>query len=110
VISRNEDYAKQTPAGVLVASSFADALSLGQHQCHQDDCGEIMVAGGHAVYETGLVQANRLYVTTVHAEIEGDTYFPEVDWSQWHCTWQRDYPQDGRHPHNFTIAQWDRVS
>ena len=109
VVTRNTNYAQRVASGVMVADSFAAAVTLGRECCQRDRIDELMVAGGHAIYVSGLNLANRLYVTTVHAEIEGDTQFPAVDWSQWSNTWQRHYAADNRHPYNFTIAQWDRA-
>lgn len=44
---------------------------------------EVFVVGGGHVYEEALPLADRLELTFVDAEPEGDTFFPEVDWSQW---------------------------
>lgn len=44
---------------------------------------EIMIIGGALLYAAALPMADRLYVTCVKASIAGDTFFPEVDWSQW---------------------------
>lgn len=109
VVTRNADYAERAAPGVLVADSFAAAVTLGQECCEQGRVDELMVAGGNAIYASGLDLANRLYVTTVHAQVEGDTQFPTVDWSQWTNTWSRHYDADNRHPYHFTIAQWDRT-
>ena len=108
VVTRNSDYAQRVAPGVEVAGSFEAAVQLGQDICQRDRVDELMVAGGFAIYANGLALAQRLYVTKVHAQIEGDTEFPEVDWSQWTNTWQRRYEADNRHPYAFTIAQWDR--
>ncbi len=109
VVTRSADYALRVAPGVQVASSFESALELAQAVCERDQRTEMMVAGGSAIYAAGLAVATRLYVTTVHADIEGDTYFPVVDWEQWRNVWSRRYEIDARHKHPFTIAQWDRI-
>ncbi len=109
VVTRNAEYESKVAPGVQVAESFPAALELARAVCRLDKRTELMVAGGNAIYVAGLAVATRLYVTTVHAEIEGDTYFPEVDWSAWQQVWARRYEADARHPHPFTIAQWDRI-
>ena len=68
-----------------------------------------MVAGGAEIYRLGLAVATRLYVTRVHAEVEGDTRFPEVDWSAWQAGQQEEFPADDRHSHPFTIAVYERA-
>ncbi len=64
--------------GVLVASSVAEALALA---ATVDD--EVFVVGGTRVYEEALAFADRLELTWVDAEPEGDAWFPEVDWRAW---------------------------
>ena len=98
------------PAGVRIATSLEAALAIAQAQCAEDDCDEIMVAGGHAIYAGYLPQAQRLYVTEVQAEVDGDVTFPSLDWNDWRIVWHRDYAADDRHEHAFTIAQWERES
>ncbi len=44
---------------------------------------EVMITGGSEIYKYTLEQATRLYLTEVHTEIEGDTFFPEFNRSDW---------------------------
>ncbi|HSR50402.1 MAG TPA: dihydrofolate reductase [Acidobacteriota bacterium] len=74
VLTRNRDY---QPRGALVAHSMQEALDLVQG----DD--EVFIAGGENVYREGLKVADRIYLTLVEGEFEGDTHFPEFDLSQW---------------------------
>jgi dihydrofolate reductase len=64
--------------GVLVASSVAEALALA---ATVDD--EVFVVGGTRVYDEALPFADRLELTWVDAEPEGDAWFPAVDWAAW---------------------------
>lgn len=52
---------------------------------------EIMVIGGGKVYTEALPLASRLYITKVNGEFEGDTFFPEVDFSKWKLTEQQTF-------------------
>ena len=76
VISRQSDY---RPAGVEVVSNLDDALAIAS--AAGDD--EAFVIGGAEIYRLALPRADRLYVTLVLAEVEGDACFPDVDWDQW---------------------------
>jgi dihydrofolate reductase len=67
--------------GVEVASSFDDALVLAAGLP-----GEVMVAGGAAVYAAALPVADAQILTEVHLEPDGDTYYPHWDRSQWRET------------------------
>ncbi|WP_119395895.1 dihydrofolate reductase [Salinibius halmophilus] len=57
------------------AVSYANSLLTG--------AGEIIVMGGGQIYQALLPLANRLYITKVDVDIDGDAYAPEVDWAQW---------------------------
>jgi len=74
VLSRNPEMQFE---GVVCASNFAEALRA------VPDAQEVMIIGGSTIYEMLLPQANRLYLTYVEAEFEGDAWFPAYDESQW---------------------------
>ena len=63
--------------GCDVVASPADALRAA------DGAEEIMIIGGSQVYAFFLTIASRIYLTRVHAEIDGDAYFPAIDDAQW---------------------------
>lgn len=77
VISRQTELAQP---GVHVAASVPAALAIAQ-----DLPGEIMVCGGQRIYEETLPIADRIYLTLVHAQVPGDTWFPDwrhLDWRE----------------------------
>ena len=79
VLTRDTQY--QHP-GVKVLHDLDAALDLAESQCLIDGQDEIMVIGGADIYALALPRATRLHVTHVHAQVQGDVFFPEVDWSQ----------------------------
>lgn len=80
VISRDPQW--HSP-GVQVAQSLEAALERGREACRTESAEEIMVIGGEQIYRMSLPLADRLYLTQVDAEIEGDAYFPVVDFDDW---------------------------
>jgi dihydrofolate reductase len=66
------------PAGVVVAGSVAEALERAAQIG-----GEIFVQGGAQIYAAALPVADTMLITWVYADPDGDTHFPDVDWSQW---------------------------
>jgi dihydrofolate reductase len=88
--------------GATVVPSLADALAAA------GDVDRVFVAGGAAVYRAALPRADRLFITRVHASVEGDVLFPEVDWSRWTLTEENFHPADERHAHAFTIRCYER--
>jgi len=76
VVTRQADWLAD---GVRVASTLEDAVALASAEEPQ----EIMVIGGAQIYELMLPVADRVYLTQVYAEIEGDAWFPALSASQW---------------------------
>jgi len=74
VLSRNPETQFE---GMICVNHFEDALAA------VPDAQEIMIIGGSTIYEMLLPQADRLYLTYVEAEFEGDAWFPAFDKDQW---------------------------
>lgn len=72
VLTRNKEFAAQ---GCDVANNWGHVASLVEDKA--------FVIGGSTIYEYTLPIAKKLYVTTVHAELEGDTYFPDWNKEEW---------------------------
>lgn len=99
VLTRASDF---RPAGVEVAHDLDAALS------RVPDAPEVMVIGGAAVYAAALPRADRIYLTRVRAEPEGDVFFPDLDPSDWRESLVLEHPADARHAHAFAVYQLDR--
>lgn len=86
---------------------FAESLDRALRIATADT--EAFVIGGASIYELAIPLADRLYVTHVKAEIEGDTYFPAYDESLWRLVEESHYPVDEKNefPHRFCI--YDRI-
>ena len=101
VITRNNDY---QAAGVFIAHSLDEALD---HAARED---EIFILGGEAVYRIALPRADRLYLTIVHATIQGDTHFPPFEPDQWKLVEDDRHEADDRHAYAFTFRRYERTS
>ena len=66
---------------------------------------EVMIIGGMSLYKQALSMADRLYMTLIHAELEGDAWFPEFDSQQWIQAERFDYEADNKnqYPYSFVI-------
>ena len=69
---------------------------------------ELMVAGGAQVYALALPQATRIYLTRIHAVIDGDTRLPDIDATQWREVASELHPADGRHPYAMSFVTLER--
>jgi len=63
--------------GCIVVDSLEEALE----RCKNED--EVFIIGGGTLYRQALPLADRLYLTHIHAALEGDTFFPPVDYTLW---------------------------
>ena len=80
VVSRNNQL---TIEQVQTADSLTGAIKLAREVAVPDNVSEVFVIGGAKLYKEAFPLADRLYLTRVHAEVEGDTYlegFKEKDW------------------------------
>ncbi len=98
VLSRTPGY--QAP-GAEVVSSLCKALLA------TAEAPEVMVIGGARVYERALPVADRIHLTEVDAEPEGDTRFPELPADEWTETAREHRPADADNPHacDFVILE-----
>ena len=74
IISRDENFQAQDS---IVVHSIDEALQAA------GEVDEVMIIGGASFYEQMLPRADRLYLTFVHANIQGDAWFPQIDFSKW---------------------------
>ena len=76
---------KQPPATIHTAADVRAALAIARKLP-----GEILICGGQRIYEETLPMADRILLTLVHAEVPGDTWFPEWRHLAWRETWRRE--------------------
>jgi len=69
---------------------------------------ELFIIGGGEIYKQTLKIADKLYLTRVHAEFEGDTFFPEVDENQWQEVSRKLIKADERHKFDFTFLEYSK--
>jgi dihydrofolate reductase len=99
VLSRGGQVAAR---GVLAARSLDEALAL----CAGDD--EAFIVGGAEVYRQALPRASRLCLTAVHARVDGDTYFPEFDRTQWRLVEEQPVPAAERDDYASTFRVFEK--
>jgi len=100
IVTRNRNY---KVAGAIVVNSLQQALSV----CDSDD--EIFIIGGAHLFELALPQADRIYLTTVQADIEGDTFMPDLDLSEWSQVSTQAFKADEKNPFDFHFSVYKRV-
>jgi dihydrofolate reductase len=105
VLSRQANY-QPGHDGVLVATNLDEALAQASRSVVEAD--EAFIIGGAGIYEMCLPRADRLLVTRVHAQIEGDVHFPQVDWNAWQLIEETDHGADDNNDYPHTYQLWQR--
>lgn len=80
VVTRQDGYA---PEGAEVFADLDAAIARGKQIAERDGVDEIFINGGAQIYRAAMEKTDRLYITHVDAEPEGDTFFPEIDPAVW---------------------------
>jgi dihydrofolate reductase len=69
---------------------------------------EVMVMGGGRVYSQFLARANRLYLTHIDAEVEGDTHFPDYEPDEWETSFSEFHDADELNSHGYCFEILER--
>ncbi len=70
---------------------------------------EVMIIGGSQIYKLFLAHADRLLVTQIEHEFEGNTFFPEVNWSEWKLESSTQGLQDEKNVYDYRFEQYVRA-
>ena len=105
VISRQADVAL---AGAEVFADLASAIERGQAWAAQQGVDEVMVIGGGQIYQQAIALAQRVYLTRIELELEGDTFFPVLDAGDWQQTSAETHPAQNTEP-GYTFEVWQRI-
>ena len=101
VITRDPSF---SAPGVIVARSVEEALEIAAG----DE--EAFICGGAEIYRQTLHRANRMYITQVHADVEGDTFVPEFDdVNDWRLVDREDFEADENNDYAYSFLTYDRV-
>lgn len=99
VITGNPDF---EASGCDVVDSIEAGMSLAS------DEDEIMLIGGASLYAQTIAYATRLYITRIHHNFEGDTWFPEFDLREWTEENREDFDADHSNPHSYSFIKFVR--
>ena len=90
--------------GIEVVSSLDQGIEFA-NQWNKDNAGseEIVLIGGGYVFEESINMVNKLVLTRVECEIEGDVFYPEIDLSNWEKISAKSFKQDSENEYNFCV-------
>ena len=99
VITRQAGYAAE---GAELVGAFSEAMELCAGEA------EVSVIGGGQVYREAMPVADRIYLTRIHLEVDGDTFLPKIAPGEWREVERTDYPRGERDDASFSLIVLDR--
>jgi dihydrofolate reductase len=101
VITRSKNF---NPDDAVTVKSIDEAINIAKavksHEPETD--GEVFIVGGGEIYRQTLDIADRIYITVIDTVVEGDTYYPEINFSDYNVVSEEKHASDDRNPHNWT--------
>lgn len=89
---------------VIVTKDISEALQ----KAAETNCREIFIIGGGEIYKQTTGITDRIYMTRIHADLDGDTFFPEINRDIWVLKENVDFTPDEKHVYPFSIQTWER--
>ena len=99
IITHDQNYKAE---GCIVVHSADEAIKA------VEDAEEVMVIGGSQIYKEFLPKANKMYLTIINNDFEGDTYFPEYKIEEWKETAYEEHERDKDNQYNYTFITLER--
>lgn len=106
VLSRDGSF---QPQGAIVCEDFSEAVQIGREQADDDAADEVCVIGGAALFALALPRAQRMYLTEVEAEVEGDVVLAPFDETAWREVSRERHEADADNDHPFVLRVLERL-
>ena len=103
VISRSKDLKIE---GCTVANSLQDAIEIAKNESDKD---EVFIIGGEKIYNLAESLATKLYLTKVHATLEGDAFFNLKPYEDWTLVSSLSYHKDEKNEYDFEVLEMIRA-
>ncbi len=87
---------------------FVNEIEKGIEIARQNNEEELFIIGGGNIYKQTMDIADKLYLTRVHADFEGDTFFPDVDETKWKEESSKLIKADANHKFDFTFLEYSK--
>jgi dihydrofolate reductase len=100
IITRNNNYHAD---GITVVSSLNEALEKAK------DDNEAFIFGGGEIFREALPVVNKIYMTRIHQNFEGDTRFPELNPEEWKVISRQDFNSDEKNNYNYSFIDLIRI-
>jgi dihydrofolate reductase len=102
ILTRDSDFHAE---GCLVLHTKNDLLAWAEETGQ-----EIFITGGAEIFGLFICEADRLYVTRIEENFEGDTYFPILDWTEWTLVSNEKGIRNTENPYDYYFQVYERLS
>ena len=93
--------------GACVFNNLDEAISKAEKENIQLNIdNEIIIIGGGYIFEETIESINKLIITRVDCDIDGDIYYPEIDFTNWALTKTKSYKKDSENDYDFKIEEY----
>lgn len=93
------------PDDVFVVNDIDDAIE----KAKESDAREIFIIGGGEIFKQTINIVSKIYLTRVHATVDGDTFYPELDKKKWKLIDQQSFPADEKNNYAHTFEVWEKI-
>lgn len=100
ILTRNPNFSVE---GCEVYRSVQEVINT----CQDNE--EVFVFGGREIYRLFLPYVSTMFVTRIHHEFDGDTYFPEIEWGEWEEVSYQKGVKDKNNPYDYSFHIYKRV-
>ncbi|MBH32379.1 MAG: hypothetical protein CMD90_01885 [Gammaproteobacteria bacterium] len=95
---------KKNEGDFHLVNSIEDALYISKGEK------EIFIIGGEQIFKQTLNLASKIYLTKIHSKIEGDKFFPEIDFDEWDIKQSEEYSKNNINSHDFTFQILEKIN
>jgi len=88
----------------LIAKTIEEGLEMA-YDNNEEEC---FIIGGGTIYNQTVHLWDKLYLTQVDLNIDGDVFFPEIEMDEWSLTSQIDHCADEKNPYNYSFKVYQR--
>jgi len=105
IITRNKNYHAEN---CIIKTNLTDAIN----ETKNNNENETFIIGGGEIYKLALEQnlVDRIYLTRIHHEFDGDTFFPYLEEAKWKEKSRLEYKKDEKHKYDFTFLTYEKLT
>lgn len=92
--------------GAIMISNIEEGIEIARRAGEK----ELFIIGGGQVFKQSMYLANKLYITLIHHQFNGDVFFPEINWKQWNIISRKDVVPDENNKYACSFIVAERIS